>query len=321
MKILVSGGAGFIGSHLVSDLLTQGHEVMVVDLEGPPDGMPPGSSGRGALHWVSHDVASPPPPMLARFKPQRIYNLACRGNPRQRLADPVQATITTVVGTRHLLHLAVECDARFLQGSSGSVYGEPAVHPQPESYFGNVNAGGAHAAHEEAHRCAETLCMSYAARSGADVRIARIFSTYGPGMDAGSGRVISNFVTQALRSEDLTIYGDGSQLRSFCHIDDMVQGLQQLMEAGGETVMNLGSAEEYTLLQLAERVLRVTGSQSRLRHCAARVDDAHRRRPDITAAERQLGWRPHIPLQQGLQSTVEFFRRPARRPATSALHS
>ncbi|CAN5350670.1 SDR family oxidoreductase [soil metagenome] len=313
MKILVSGGAGFIGSHLVDHLLAEGHEVMIVDNAGSTEaGNLEHHSEQPRLRKVNHDIAQPLPASVRRFKPQRIYNLACSSGPAKRRRDPVSATITCVNGTRNLLDLARDCDARFLQGSSGGVYGDPAVHPQPESYLGNVDANSARAPHDEAKRLAETLCRAFKTQHGLDVRVARIFSTYGPRMHAEGGRVISNFVTQALSSDDLTVYGDGTQTRCFCYVDDMVRGLVSLMESEDPRVagpINLGSAEEQTLLQLAERVLRLTGSQSRLRHVGSGADDAHRRRADIALAEDVLGWRPRVPLQQGLQSTVEYFRR------------
>jgi UDP-glucuronate decarboxylase len=309
MKILVSGGAGFIGCHLVDHLLRQGDEVMVVDSTPSTARSQDPKDTSNRLRSVTHDVSAPLPSSVRRFKPQRIYNLACDSGPAARLKDPVHATMTTVAGARHLLDLARESGARYLQGSSGGVYGDPAVHPQPETYLGNVNPNGLRAAHDEAKRCAETLCFSFQARHDVAVRVARIFSTYGPGMNADSGRVVSNLITQALRGADLTLHGDGTQTRSFCFVDDMVGGLVKLMESDAVGPINLGHAEEHNLLQLAERVLRLTGSQSRLRHVAPRADDAHRRRPDIAAAERLLGWRPRVALQQGLQSTVEYFRR------------
>jgi UDP-glucuronate decarboxylase len=310
MKILVSGGAGFIGSHLVDQLLLEGHDVMVVDTTALADSLNLAhQASHPRLRSLQHDVVLPLPTSVRRFKPQQIYNLASCDGPEQRRRDPVHAAITSVIGTQNLLKLAHDTGARLLQGSSGGIYGDPAVHPQPESYLGNVNAYGHRASHDESKRCAETLCFAYQTSRRVDVCIARIFSTYGPRMDPQAGRVISNFIMQALSGDDLTLHGDGTQTRSFCHVDDMVRGLYSLMNSGVTGPVNLGTAEEHNLLQVAERVLRMTGSQSRLRHCAPRSDDANCRRPDITLAERQLSWRPRVSLQQGMQSTVNHFRR------------
>lgn len=315
MKTLVSGGAGFIGSHLVDRLLEQGDEVLVLDILSQAEAANLAHRrGHPKLKFVVHDIAKPLPDAVRRFAPDRIFNLACSSSHKQRSVDALQGTMTCVAGTQHLLELAAKCGARFLQGSSSGVYGDPAVHPQPEHYLGNVNAVGPRSAHDEANRCAEALCVTFQEQHGVDVRIARIFSTYGPRMSADDGRVLGTFITQALRGDDLVIHGDGTQSRAFCYVDDMVDGLIKLMESGTQGPVNLGHVEEQNLLQVAERVLRLTASLSRVNHGTPRPEDPHSRRPDLTRAERSLGWRPRVPLQQGLQHTVEFFRQRSRAP-------
>jgi UDP-glucuronate decarboxylase len=305
--VLVAGGAGFIGSHLCDRLLERGHDVLALDdlssgdrrnlqhLQGVP-----------RFRFKRHDVMlqAPAPSGVARH----IYNLACPASPAHYQSDPVRTTLTNVFGAWRLLELARGSGARVLQASTSEVYGDPDVHPQPESYHGNVNPIGPRSCYDEGKRCAEALCFAYRRQHRVDIRVARIFNTYGPRLRAGDGRVVSNFIVQALRGEPLTLYGDGQQTRSFCYVDDTVEGLLRLMDGELEGPLNIGNPVEHTILQLAERVLRLTGSRSRLMRLPMPTDDPQRRRPDIRRARHALGWEPQVMLDEGLGATIDWFR-------------
>lgn len=307
LRCLVSGGAGFVGSHLCDRLLSDGHTVVALDnlytgfwrniqhLDGEP-----------RFELVEHDVVQPFPE-LGRF--DWVFNLACPASPVHYQADPVFTTLTSFNGTWHALQLAERYGARFFQASTSEVYGDPRVHPQPEDYRGFVNPIGPRACYDEGKRAAETLCADFRRRRGVDARIARIFNTYGPRMHRQDGRVVSNFVVQALRHQPLTVYGDGEQTRSFCFVDDLVRGFLLLMTHEDEAgPVNLGNDGEFSMLELAQLVLSVTGSRSELVHRPLPDDDPTRRRPDLTLARERLGYEPEIPLERGLRRTVDYFR-------------
>jgi UDP-glucuronate decarboxylase len=307
LRVLVTGGSGFIGSHLSRRLLEQGHEVLVVDnfysstrrnvldLIGEP-----------RFELIRHDVTFP-----LYIEVDQIYHLACPASPVFYQRDPVQTTKTCVHGSINMLGLAKRLGARILLSSTSEVYGDPTVHPQSESYWGNVNPIGIRSCYDEGKRCAETLFFDYYRQHKLPIKVARIFNTYGPQMLANDGRVVSSFVTQALRGEPLTVFGDGSQTRSFCYVDDMVEGLIALMNSAPEVTgpVNLGNPGEFTMLELAEKVLAMTGSQAPVEYRPLPSDDPVRRRPDIGRAKELLGWEPTIPLDEGLKYTVEYFRR------------
>ncbi|MFD1107351.1 UDP-glucuronic acid decarboxylase family protein [Sphingobium olei] len=308
---LVAGGAGFIGSHLCRALLDRGYEVLCLDnlqtartinlqpFEAEPD-----------FRFIRADVVDPLPDAIARRRDiSRIYNLACAASPPQYQADPEHTMLTSVVGTDHLLRLAEQTGARFLLTSTSEVYGDPEAHPQREDYRGWVNCTGPRACYDEGKRAAEAMAFDFARSGRADVRVARIFNTYGPNMHPDDGRVVSNLLCQALSGEDITIYGDGSQTRSFCYVSDMVDGLIALMEADLPELapVNLGNPEEYSIVELAERIIAETGSPSRIVHRPLPVDDPRRRRPDISRARELLGWSPRVTLEDGLQRTCRFF--------------
>jgi UDP-glucuronate decarboxylase len=311
---MVVGGAGFLGSHICDVLVGAGHHVLCVDnfqtgqrenlrhLQRDP-----------RFDLIEADIAEPLPASLGsdRVRPHAIFNLACAASPPQYQADPEHTMMTCVLGTRSLLRLAEATGARFLQASTSEIYGDPEVHPQGEDYWGHVNATGPRACYDEGKRAAETLAFDFARAGRATVRVARIFNTYGPRMRADDGRVVSNVITQALAGEDITIYGDGSQTRSFCYVDDMVDGLVRLMACEPEPpgAVNLGNPVELTVVDLAQRVLALTGSRSRLVRLPLPKDDPRRRRPDITRAKALLGWEPRVPLAKGLEATVAWFRR------------
>ncbi|MGX5773818.1 UDP-glucuronic acid decarboxylase family protein [Methylorubrum zatmanii] len=321
-RVLVAGGAGFIGSHLVDALLAQGASVVVLDsfLTGRRGNL--AHLGREArFEWVEADVTRPLP-RLPRF--DRIFNLACAASPPHYQADPMHTMMTSVVGTNHLLERAREDGARFLQASTSEVYGNPEVHPQTESYWGNVNPTGPRACYDEGKRSAETLAFDFERVHRLDVRVARIFNTYGPRMRTDDGRVVSNVVCQALADEPITVYGDGEQTRSFCYVADLVEGLMRLMdreEAPGGPV-NLGNPREMTVAELVALVSRMTGTRSTITRRPLPVDDPQRRRPDITRAQDLLGWSPQVPLEQGLEATIAWFAQeiltPEIRPAEPA---
>jgi UDP-glucuronate decarboxylase len=305
MRILVTGGAGFLGSHLCDRLIADGHDVTVIDnlftgrkqniahlLQHP------------RFEFVRHDVIDP-----FKFEVDQIYNLACPASPPHYQFNPIKTTKTSVMGAINCLGLAKRVKARVFQASTSEVYGDPAVHPQPESYWGNVNPIGKRSCYDEGKRCAETLFFDYHRENGVDIRVVRIFNTYGPRMHEADGRVVSNFIVQALRGQDITIYGDGSQTRSFCYVDDLIEGWLRLM-AQTETVgpMNLGNPTEFTMLQLAELTLKLVGGKSKIVHKPLPSDDPKQRRPDITFAQKVLKWEPKVPLEEGLQRTIAYFK-------------
>ncbi|WP_423199914.1 MULTISPECIES: UDP-glucuronic acid decarboxylase family protein [unclassified Cupriavidus] len=304
-RVLVTGGAGFLGSHLCERLVEAGHDVLCVDnfYTGSKDNIA-GLLSHPHFELLRHDVTFP-----LYVEVDEIYNLACPASPVHYQSDPVQTTKTSVHGAINLLGLAKRVKARILQASTSEVYGDPDSHPQRESYWGHVNPIGRRACYDEGKRCAETLFMDYHRQHGVDIRIARIFNTYGPRMHPADGRVISNFVMQALTGAPLTLYGDGAQTRSFCYVDDLVDGLIRLMAADATgTPVNLGNPCENTMRQLATAVLAATGSSSPVETRPLPEDDPHQRCPDITLARTLLGWAPRTALAQGLQLTVEYFR-------------
>ena len=305
MRILVTGGAGFLGSNLCERLLNDGHEVICIDnfFTGRKTNIAhllPNPN----FELVRHDVIDP-----FKYEVDQIYNLACPASPPHYQYNPIKTTKTSVVGAINCLGLAKRVKARVFQASTSEVYGDPAVHPQPESYWGNVNPIGRRSCYDEGKRCAETLFFDYHRENKVDIRVVRIFNTYGPRMHPNDGRVVSNFIVQALKGEDITIYGDGSQTRSFCYVDDLIEGFLRLMNQT-ETVgpVNLGNPGEFTMLQLAELTLRLVGSKSKIVHQALPADDPRQRRPDITFAKRVLNWEPAIPLEEGLKRTIAYFR-------------
>jgi UDP-glucuronate decarboxylase len=305
MKILVTGGAGFIGSHLCERLLDDGQEVLCLDnfFTGRRENI---------LHLldnqhfelIRHDVTLP-----ILLEVDQIYNLACPASPVHYQYNPVKTVKTNVMGAINMLGLAKRVRARILQASTSEVYGDPLVHPQTEDYWGHVNPIGPRSCYDEGKRIAETLMTDYHRQNRVDIRIARIFNTYGPRMLEDDGRVVSNFIVQALRDEPLTLYGEGEQTRSFCYVDDLVVGLIKLMNTDGlHDPINLGNPGEFTIKQLAEEVIRICGSKSGLTHLPLPADDPRQRRPDITKAQTLLGWNPTIPLHEGLERTVADFR-------------
>jgi UDP-glucuronate decarboxylase len=307
MRVLVTGGAGFLGSHLCEKLLEDGHGVICLD------NLFTGSRGNVAhlldgadFEFVRRDVIEP-----ILLEVDWIFNLACPASPQHYQHNPVKTVKTSVMGALNMLGLAKRVKARILQASTSEVYGDPAVHPQPESYWGNVNPVGPRSCYDEGKRVAETLMMDYHRQNGVDTRIARIFNSFGPRMRADDGRVVSNFIMQALRGEPMTVYGDGSQTRSFCYVDDMVAGLVRLMEHEGEGVhlpVNLGNPRETTMLELVDMVARAVGCEPRVAHMPLPQDDPARRRPDIARARSLLGWEPAVPLEEGVEHTVAWFR-------------
>ena len=312
MRILVTGGAGFVGSHLCDRLIAEGHDVTVLDnlYTGSRDNVAH-LEGNPHFRLVHHDVTQP-----YHYLVDRIYNLACPASPVHYQRDPIHTMLTSVVGTLHGLRLAQEVGARFFQASTSEVYGDPDVHPQPESYWGHVNPNGPRACYDEGKRAAETLCMDFHRQHNVQVRVARIFNTYGPRMQEGDGRVVSNFIVQALRGEQLTVYGDGSQTRSFCYVDELVDGFVRLMEHPTETgPVNLGNPIEFTMIELAELIGEVLGKPVDLVKKPLPQDDPRQRRPDISRAQATLGFDPKVPLREGLERTIAYF---AGRVATSA---
>jgi len=305
MRIVITGGAGFVGSHLAERLLTAGNEVVVVDnyFTGSKDNVAH-LLGNPRFELLRHDVTFP-----LYVEVDAIYNLASPASPIHYQHDPVQTTKTNVMGAINMLGLAKRLRVPILQASTSEVYGDPEVHPQTEDYWGKVNPIGPRACYDEAKRVAETLFFDYHRQHGLAIRVARIFNTYGPRMAADDGRVVSNFIVQALRGEPLTIYGDGSQTRSFCYVDDLVGGLIALMEntAGEVGPVNLGNPGEFTMLELAEKVLELTGSSSTIEHLPLPQDDPKQRQPDISRAKKSLGWEPTVPLNEGLVKTIEYF--------------
>jgi len=305
-RILVTGGAGFVGSHLCHRLVEDGHDVLCVDnfFTGSRDNIL-GLIGEPHFELMRHDVTFP-----IYVEVDEIYNLACPASPVHYQYDPVQTTKTSVHGAINMLGLAKRTKAKILQASTSEVYGDPEVHPQTEDYRGNVNPIGPRGCYDEGKRCAETLFFDYHRQYGVNIRVARIFNTYGPRMQPDDGRVVSNFIVQALRGKPLTIYGDGSQTRSFCYVSDLVEGLVRLMDAPKEVTgpLNLGNPKEMTIRELAEQVIQMTGAKSKLEEKPLPGDDPTQRCPDIGLAKKQLGWEPAVTLEDGLEKTIRYFK-------------
>ena len=304
---VVTGGAGFLGSHLCERLVAD--DWRVIALDNLSTGCATNLDGLRAsprFEFIHHDVTQPLPSAIGGA--QRLFNLACPASPHKYQRIPVQTTLTSVVGIWHLLALAEQTGARVLQASSSEVYGDPLEHPQAETYRGHVNPIGPRACYDEGKRCAETLCFAYHVERDVAIRIARIFNTYGPRLSNGDGRVVSNFITQALRGEPLSVYGDGRQTRSFCYVDDTIDALYRLMNAEIEGPLNIGSPIEYSVVELAEIVLRLTASRSRIEYRALPADDPHRRCPDIARTRRHLDWQPKVNLEDGLRETIGYMR-------------
>ncbi|MBA4808520.1 MAG: SDR family oxidoreductase [Brevundimonas sp.] len=316
--ILVAGGAGFLGSHLCDRLLADGHHVVCLDNLQTGDLVNLESAMKQSrFEFVRHDVVEPLPERIVERKFDRIYDLACAASPPQYQQDPEHTMLTCVLGVSHMLKLAEKTGARLLLTSTSEVYGDPEVHPQPETYRGNVNPIGPRACYDEGKRAAESLVFDYDRAGRSDVRVARIFNTYGPRLSAADGRVVSNLITQALADAPITIYGDGEQSRSFCYVDDMISGLIALMEHEGPQPgpINLGNPVELSVSELVRLILDLTGSGSEIEHGPLPIDDPRRRRPDIGKAEAVLGWRPTTALEDGLRRTIDWFdadRRPLR---------
>lgn len=305
-RVLVTGGAGFLGSHLIDRLLARGDEVLCIDnlFTGDKRNIDH-LAGHSRFEFARHDVCFP-----LFVEVDEIFNLACPASPVHYQHDPVQTTKTSVHGAINMLGLAKRLKVPIFQASTSEVYGDPSVHPQQESYWGNVNPIGIRSCYDEGKRCAETLFFDYHRQHGLDIKVARIFNTYGPRMHASDGRVVSNFIVQALLGEDITIYGDGSQSRSFCYVDDLVSAFLLFMEAGPDVhgPINIGNPHEFTIRQLAEQVLAKIGGKSRLIEKPLPQDDPLQRQPDISLARRQLGWEPTIELDEGLDRTIAYFR-------------
>ena len=305
MKVLVTGGAGFIGSHLCRRLLEQGDEVFcldifyssarrnIADLENDPH-----------FHFLEKDIEDP-----IDLEVERIYNMACPASPVHYQRDPVKTARTSVLGAINMLELAKRNHCRILQTSTSEIYGNPLVHPQKESYWGNVNTIGLRSCYDEGKRMSETLFFDYHRQYGVDIRVVRIFNTYGPYMAENDGRVVSNFIVQALRGEDITIYGDGSQTRSFCYVDDTVSALMKMMESDFTGPVNIGNPDERTVKELAEKIVEMTSSVSKIVYKGLPSDDPVRRKPDILLAKEKLHWQPVVSLETGLQRTIEYFKK------------
>ncbi len=304
-RSLVTGGAGFLGSHLCDRLIAEGHEVLSVDnyFTGSKRNLKQLLDNH-AFEAIRHDITFP-----LYLEIDQIFNLACPASPPQYQDDPIQTTKTSVNGAINLLGLAKRLGIPILQASTSEVYGDPEVHPQTEDYWGNVNPIGPRSCYDEGKRCAETLFFDYHRQLSLEIKVARIFNTYGPRMDAADGRVVSNFIVQALRGDPLTVFGDGSQTRSFCYVDDLVDGLFRLMHSPPEITgpINLGNPGEFTMLELAENVIELTHSKSTIEFHELPQDDPTRRRPDITRASESLGWEPKVPLRDGLSRTIAYF--------------
>jgi UDP-glucuronate decarboxylase len=305
-RVLVTGGAGFLGSHLIDRLLDRGDEVLCVDnlFTGDKRNLDH-VHGHGRFEFLRHDISFP-----LYVEVDEIYNLACPASPVHYQHDPVQTTKTSVLGAINMLGLAKRLSCPIFQASTSEVYGDPAVHPQPESYWGHVNTIGPRSCYDEGKRCAETLFFDYRRQHKLSIKVARIFNTYGPRMHPADGRVVSNFIISALKSEPITIYGDGSQTRSFCYVDDLVEGFLRLMDTDDTVTgpINIGNPGEFSMLELAEKVLELTGSRSGITYLPLPQDDPKQRRPDITLAHKTLDWKPNIELEEGLRRTIAYFR-------------
>lgn len=304
-KILVTGGAGFLGSHLCERLLKEGHHVICADnfLTGSRENVL-ALTENPAFELLLHDISFP---LFASV--DEIYNLACPASPIHYQADPVQTTKTSVLGAIHVLELARQNSAKVFQASTSEVYGDPEVHPQPESYWGHVNPVGIRSCYDEGKRCAETLFFDYYRQHAIPIKVARIFNTYGPRMHPNDGRVVSNFIVQALKNEPITIYGSGKQTRSFCYVDDLIEAMIRLMQKGPDVTgpINLGNPEEFQILELATHILELTGSKSELVFKPLPSDDPRQRRPDISFAAEALDWQPKVALREGLLATIDYF--------------
>ena len=305
-RILVSGGAGFIGSHLCTRLVNEGHDVICLDnfFTGSKDNIKH-LMGNHHFEVVRHDVTYP-----YSAEVDEICNLACPASPIHYQHDPIQTAKTSVMGAINMLGLAMRLDAKILQASTSEVYGDPIIHPQPESYWGNVNPVGYRSCYDEGKRCAETLFMDYYRQNQTRIKIIRIFNTYGPRMLPNDGRVVSNFIIQALNNEDITIYGDGKQTRSFQYIDDLIEGMVRMMDTEDDFTgpINIGNPNEFPVLELAERVIRMTGSTSKIVFKPLPTDDPKQRQPDIKLAKEKLGWQPTVELEDGLKRMIEYFK-------------
>jgi UDP-glucuronate decarboxylase len=305
-RILVTGGAGFLGSHLCDRLVADKNEVLCLDnfFTGTRKNISHLLT-RSNFELIRHDLVEP-----ILLEVDEIYNLACPASPIHYQFNPVKTIKTSVMGAIHMLGLAKRVKAKILQASTSEVYGTPEVHPQKEDYWGNVNCIGPRSCYDEGKRCAETLFFDYHRQNGVNIRVARIFNTYGPRMHPNDGRVVSNFIVQALSGRNITVYGDGTQTRSFCYVSDLVEGLIRLMDAPDDVTgpVNLGNPEEFTMIALAERVIELTGAASRISYAALPMDDPHQRQPDIGLAREMLNWEPGIDLGEGLKKTIDYFR-------------
>ena len=305
-RILVSGGAGFIGSHLCTRLINDGHEVICLDnfFTGSKDNIAHLMNNHH-FEIVRHDVTYP-----YSAEVDEIYNLACPASPIHYQHDPIQTAKTSVMGAINMLGLAMRLDAKILQASTSEVYGDPIVHPQPESYWGNVNPVGYRSCYDEGKRCAETLFMDYHRQNDVRIKIIRIFNTYGPRMNSNDGRVVSNFIVQALKGEDITIYGNGTQTRSFQYVDDLIEAMIRMMATGDDFIgpVNTGNPGEFTMLELAKKVIELTNSKSKIVYCPLPGDDPKQRKPDIALANERLNWEPKIRLEEGLMKTIMYFK-------------
>lgn len=305
-RILVTGGAGFLGSHLCDRLIREGNDVICVDnlYTGSKDNIRH-LMGNPYFEFIRHDITEP-----LYVEVDQIYNLACPASPVFYQTNPIKTTKTCMYGTYNMLGLAKRVKARILQASTSEVYGDPEVHPQPESYRGCVNPIGIRACYDEGKRVAETLCFDYHRSHGTEIKVIRIFNTYGPRMNPDDGRVVSNFIVQALKGEDITIYGDGTQTRSFCYVDDLIEGMIRLMNSPAEFTgpCNIGNPGEFTMLELAQKVIRLTGSSSKITYLPLPSDDPLQRKPLIDLAKEKLGWEPSVMLEDGLLKTIAYFR-------------
>lgn len=305
-RILITGGAGFLGSHLCDRLIKDGMDVLCIDnlSTGNKNNISHLLSSQN-FEFLHHDVSVP-----LDVEVDQIYNLACPASPIHYASDPIKTVKTSVYGAINMLGLAKRIKARILQASTSEIYGDPEVHPQPENYFGSVNTIGPRSCYDEGKRCAETLFFDYHRQHGLDIKVVRIFNTYGPRMHPNDGRVVSNFIVQALKNEDITIYGDGQQTRSFCYVDDMLKGFVYMMKSkqGFTGPVNLGNSSEFTMLELAEKVLKLVGSKSKITYLPLPKDDPKQRQPDISLAMDKLSWSPNIDLEDGLKETIKYFR-------------
>ncbi|MBW1785134.1 MAG: SDR family oxidoreductase [Deltaproteobacteria bacterium] len=312
-RILVTGGAGFLGSHLCERLVAEGHDVLCLDnfFTGTKENIGH-LLGKPNFELIRHDLVAP-----IFLEVDQIYNLACPASPIHYQYNPVKTTKTSVMGAINMLGMAKRVGAKILQASTSEIYGNPTVHPQKEDYWGNVNTIGPRSCYDEGKRCAETLFFDYHRQNRVNIRVVRIFNTYGPRMHPNDGRVVSNFIIQALTGKDLTLYGDGSQTRSFCYVDDMVEGVIRMMSGPDDFVgpVNLGNPGEFSIRELAETIIRLTGSQSAIVSRPLPQDDPLQRKPDIGLAQQRLNWQPTIQLAQGLEKTIDYFKKKMRDPA------